>query len=308
MERFAGGLAEAGAGRSAEELARPELEQALAAALQAGLDAVPTLGLDAAVFATHLGRCLASYPPEVGLADALRDCQAADIYVACGAGNGIAAAIAIVAGKLLDGSVAATVRRIDDNVGFVSEVMQILREKLLVGAEGQRPKILSFGGRAPLSVWLAAAAQTTALSLQRAGNVQARLKTRVAAEAQVAALDPELRYLQAQYADRFEEAFHHALARLSDRGRMVLRLHSFLGMTLDQLAAVYSVNPATISRWFARAREDLLDETAKYMRDTFGVSPAELPSLARVLVSQLDLSLARLLGGSAPGGDAGPRR
>ena len=167
---------------------------------------------------------------------------------------------------------------------------------------------MSFGGRAPLSVWLAAAAQTTALSLQRANNVQARLKTRVAAEAQVAALDPELRYLQAQYADRFEEAFHHALARLSDRGRMVLRLHSFLGMTLDQLAAVYGVNPATISRWFARAREDLLDETAKYMRDTFGVSPAELPSLARVLVSQLDLSLARLLGGTGSGGDPEPRR
>src|SRR5262249_27694532 len=154
--------------------------------------------------------------------------------------------------------------------------------------------------------WLSAAAQKTALSLLRADGAQAQLKARLAAEAAVAALDPELRYLQARYADVFQEAFRHALGHLSERGRVVLRLHSFLGMTLEQVAAVYGVNDATISRWLARARDDLLVETGRYMREVHGIRNEEFPSLARVLAAELHMSMARLL--SEPAEAPGPRR
>jgi RNA polymerase sigma-70 factor (ECF subfamily) len=279
----------------------PAVEAAVAAALETGRAAWPALALDPETFVRHLGRCVATVPAGAGvdLAAAVAECRADDLYLACAAGTGVAAAVEIVSGQYLEG-VAGAVRKVHDGPGFVDDVLQILRHKLFVAADGATPKILTFSGRAPLGVWLAAVAQRTALSLRRTDGAQADLKARVAAEAALIAQEPELRYVQARYAGRFEEAFRHALGRLSERGRALLRLHVFMGMTLAQLANVYGVNDATISRWLARAREELLDETGKYMRDTFGVAADEFPSLARVLTSQLEVSIARLLGD--PGG------
>jgi RNA polymerase sigma-70 factor, ECF subfamily len=296
-EALALGLADAGreVAQMRADLASADLEPAIASTLAAGRRAWPSLPLAAEVFVRHLGRCLGAAPPEQGLHAALADCRAADLYVACAAGQGVEAAIEAISGAYLEG-VSAAVRRVQGKDVFVQEVLQILRQKLFVAEAGAAPKILSFSGRAPLGVWLAAVAQKTALSALRADGAQADLKTRLRAEAAVAAVDPELRYIQARYAEVFEEAFRHALEQLSERGRALLRLHAFMGMTLEHLAGVYGVNDATISRWLAKARDDLLDHTGKYMRETHGVRPEEFPSLARVLTSQLDVSMMRLLG------------
>jgi RNA polymerase sigma-70 factor (ECF subfamily) len=271
-----------------------ELEAAIAGALETARHAWPSLPLDPQLFVRHLGRNVASYGPDVPLRAALADCHVADLFLACAAGHGVVAAVEIVAGRALDG-VTGAVRKVRGTDSSVDDVMQIVRQKLFVRSEDSEPKILSYSARAPLGVWLAVVAQKAALSFQRAASTQAELKARFAAEADVAALEPELRYLKTRYAGQFEEAFKHALGRLSERGRALLRLHCFRGMTLHQLAGMYGVDDATISRWLAKARSELLDETGRYMREAHGISAQEFPSLARVLTSQLETSMARLL-------------
>jgi RNA polymerase sigma-70 factor (ECF subfamily) len=302
-ETFARGLAERDRPASDAELGSPELTAAVTRALTAGTLRWPSLALDPALFVRHLGRCLASWPAGTELASGLGECHAADVYLACAAGHGVREAVEVLAREHLP-AVIGTVRRILDAPELVDEVMQVLRHKLFVGGEATAPKILSFSGRAPLVVWLAAVAHRAAQSQRRADGAEAHLRARLAAQSALAAMDPELRYVQARYADRFEEAFRHALSRLSERGRALLRLHVLLGMTLERLAGIYGVDDATISRWLARAREDVLKETGRYMRETFGVSEREFPSLARILTSQMDISILRLLdeidGGGSP--------
>jgi RNA polymerase sigma-70 factor (ECF subfamily) len=287
-------MADAGQQPAIAEADLDALEAAIGDAVAAARAAWPSLPLDPHIFVRHLGRSLASYPGDVGVLAALGDCRVADLFLACAAGHGVAAAVEIVAGRALR-DVTGAVRKVSGDEGFVDDVMQILRQKLFVAAEGGEPKILSYLARAPLGVWLAAVAQRTALSLRRVDTAQAQLKARLAADATAAMLEPELRYLQVKYADVLQGAFRHALGLLNQRGRTLLRLHCFMGMTLQQLGSMYSVDDATISRWLAKARSELLEETGRHMREEHGVSAQEFPSLARVLRSQLDMSMARLL-------------
>jgi len=251
------------------------------------------LKIEADVFMRYLGLRLTSWPPDTNLVAALAACHATDLFLACAAGAGVTEAIEILLGTHLEGAMGA-VRKVHPDDEFLAEVNQLLRQKLFVSAEGERPKILSFSGRAPLSAWLAAVAQKAALSQRRAEGTYLDLKRRIVNEPDVA-LDPELRHLQLRYRNCLGDGLRQALAQLSERSRALLRLHVFLGMTLEQLATVYNVNDATISRWLAKARAELLEETGRYVRATTGVSDAEFSSLARVLVSQLDVSIARLL-------------
>jgi RNA polymerase sigma-70 factor (ECF subfamily) len=303
-ETFARGFADADRELGPDERDHPALEAALEAIVEGARAAWRQVRLDPETFVRHLGWCVGSLPERASARAALAECHATDLFLACAAGNGVDAAVAVVSGSMLEGA-AAAVRKIDGAAAHVQEVLQILRQRLCVAADGQRPKILSYLGRAPLAMWLAAAAQNAALSQLRADTAQAQLKARVAAEDAVGAIDPELRYLQAMHASAFEEAFKHALARLSTRSRFLLRLHCFMGMTLAELAGVYAVNDATISRWLAKARDELLDGTGRYMREVHGVRPEEFPSLARLLASQLHMSVARLLG--EPADDPGRR-
>jgi len=303
-ETFARGFADAGRELGPDEREHPALDAALDAIVEAARAAWGQVRLDAETFVRHLGWCVGSLPERANARAALAECHVTDVFLACAAGNGVDAAVAVVSGSMLEGAGAA-VRKIEGAAAHVQEVLQVLRQRLCVAADGQRPKILSYLGRAPLAMWLAAAAQNAALSQLRADTAQAQLKARVAAEDAVGAIDPELRYLQAMHASAFKEAFRHALARLSTRSRFLLRLHCFMGMTLAELAGVYAVNDATISRWLAKARDELLDRTGRYMREVHGVRPDEFPSLARLLASQLEMSVARLLG--EPADDPGRR-
>ena len=55
------------------------------------------------------------------------------------------------------------------------------------------------------------------------------------------------------------------------------------------------VHPTTVSRWLAVAREHVLAETRRRLRERLGISASEIESLMRILPSQLGLSLERLL-------------
>ena len=193
------------------------------------------------------------------------------------------------------GYIETTVRQIGAMGSSLHDIAQILRQRVCLAADDRPAKILSYGGRAPLEAWLAAVAQRTALSLYRTDGAQHRMQQRLAAEAAIASQNPELQIIKAQYENEFKEALRLALEDLSDRSRTLLRLHVFGGQTLDQLAVIYDVHDTTISRWLAKAQKEMLERTAHHMHHQYGVSVNEFPSLVRVMASQIDVSIARLL-------------
>lgn len=240
-------------------------------------------------FAQQLGSatCGESDPIE-----ALDRVHANDLYLACAAGLGIAGAadeVVALGAPAITGYVSA----IDSSPSFVDEVRAAVIEKLLAPAEGA-PRILQYQGRAPLAAWIGIAAQRMALSLLRADGAHARAADRAGREP-LLELDPELRYLKQRYRDSFESAIAGALAALSPRDRALVRLHTVGGLPLAKIGPMYGVDESTASRWLQRARLAILEGTQRALERTLGVSEDEFKSIARLVASQLDVSVARLL-------------
>jgi RNA polymerase sigma-70 factor (ECF subfamily) len=280
-----------------------ELVTVLNRAIEAGRGAFPTIAVDDDRFLALLGRCVrealgtdgsAAMPSDAALAEILSRLVCEDLYLACAAGHGDANAIELLVATLVKPSVAAICRN-RESPAFADEMIQVLRQKLLVAGENEEPKILTFSGRAPLAAWIAVVVQRTVSTLRRSEGTREHFEKRAAIEAEIVERDPELGYIKAHYSDVFASAFERALAGLSDRERSLLRLHNLHGVTLQQLATVYGVNDVTFSRWLKQARAALVEETGRHMREAAGVSASEFASLARALTSQVDVSLNRWL-------------
>ncbi|WP_223645493.1 hypothetical protein [Corallococcus sp. EGB] len=67
-------------------------------------------------------------------------------------------------------------------------------------------------------------------------------------------------------------------------------------LSLEAIAALYRVPMSTVSRWLSRTREQVAEATTRQLCERLGVSAASVDSIAARVLSQVDLSLARLLG------------
>jgi RNA polymerase sigma-70 factor (ECF subfamily) len=264
-----------------------ELERALIEAKRAW----PTLSVDRQGFIAHLWRH-AGDDPEV-----LAGLRVGDLYLAFACAAGEPAAVAAFDQQYVV-RVPEFVRRIDARVEFADEVAQQLRHKLLTATDGQPPKILEYAGRGALGAWLSIAAQRTALTLQRGESSRQRLLEKATEGGLGPGADPELDYLKARFAADFKVAFRTALQALSERERLVLRLHLVDGLQHHQIATLYGVNTSTVTRWLQRTRENLLATAQSTLCARASVSASEFQSLANLVQSQLDLSLATFLRGS----------
>jgi RNA polymerase sigma-70 factor (ECF subfamily) len=75
----------------------------------------------------------------------------------------------------------------------------------------------------------------------------------------------------------------------------VLRLHVVEGLNIDEIGALFKVHRSTVARWIAAARTQVLTDARKQLRAELGLSAGEFDSLAGVVRSQLDLSVAGIL-------------
>jgi RNA polymerase sigma-70 factor (ECF subfamily) len=255
-----------------------------------GRAAHPEVVLDEVAFAAHLGACGAPVESlETG-----GDLHAEDLYLCCAALRGDAAVVRqlrqanrpVLAGYL---------RHIDGAPAFVDEVEQRLWDAALVPKDGATVKLLSYAGKGPLAGWLGITAQRIALSLRRHEAAEERAADRLEAEVDHVAGDPELAFVKGQLRDQFRRAVSEALAALPDHERMIYRLHVVDGLTFERIGKMYGIAHSTVSRRMASARDQIIDEAKRLLRDEMGVAPAEYESLERLLVSQLDLSVSRLL-------------
>jgi RNA polymerase sigma-70 factor (ECF subfamily) len=112
----------------------------------------------------------------------------------------------------------------------------------------------------------------------------------------VAADNQELGYLRQTYQDVFKRSFHLVLARLEGRDRNLLALQLVDGLSLEQIGEFYHVHRSTVCRWVHGVRERIAVETRSALMEELDVGEEELESILALVLSQLDVSLARVLG------------
>jgi RNA polymerase sigma-70 factor (ECF subfamily) len=267
---------------------RPLLEIALGGLLTRARERYPRLTVDDVAYARHLGGRL-----EAGEAvlEALASLNADDLFLAFACATGDASAIAIFEEDCM--------RRAEGAVGrkgvsrdVIEEAKQNVRERMLV-ADGA-PKILDYNGRGDLKNWLRVAVVREAIYLSKKADKEGPLSYELFTFADPA-VDPEIGYFKARYRAEYKAAFEAAITQLEARERSLLRQQYVLGMTVDQIGTIYQVHRATAARWVQSAREELLSKARFELAKRTGLSRAELESIVRMIESQLNVSLNRLL-------------
>lgn len=274
--------------------ARPEVvlpvgaEERLAELLARARRALPDLVVDAGRFIAALARAAGE-----DVAAALAELHAEDFALALACADGSPGALERCDRQCAT-AIAAAVARIDPGDDFRDEVRQVLWHRVFVGGPNQPPRIGSYGGRGPLAAWVAVAAQRVAIDLRRSALRTAPVDPEVDDVLPVAT-HPEADYLRGRYRPEFEAAVRAALAGLPDRDRLLLRLTLVSGMSHEQVGAIYGVNQSTVSRWIARARAEVLAATERDVCARLNLPHSEFRSLAGLFLSDLDLSLSRVL-------------
>lgn len=270
---------------------QPELEACLKELLSAARAAWPDLALPEATFLRYLAERI---PETATLLDALRGLHVTDLYLSCACAQGLPAAHVALDSRFLP-KVDAAVARVEGSGDGAAEVRQRLRERLLTSEEGRPPHIADYQGTGPLAAWLRAAAVRTALNFRRSALRRTQAEEKALVEGAVTGGDLELDYLRHRHQEDFRAALAEALAALPTRERTVLRLHFVEGLSLERIGAMYQTHKSTVSRWLARAREDVLAEVRQKLAERLQLSAEELQSLLRAVRSQLDASLSKLL-------------
>jgi RNA polymerase sigma-70 factor, ECF subfamily len=262
-----------------------ELRQAAAQARAAW----PTLSLDEDAFARYLGGLVAGQPP-----DAWRQLRIGDLYLARACAEGDPRALALFEERIWPEVEAALAKsRLPSDKA--QDVMQNLRVALFVRSSGRPGKIAQYRGQSDLRWWLRAAALRDAFRLIKKARRELTLDDVALASVAVAAGDPALARLKESCRVELKHAFAAALVGLPRCDRLLLRQHHLDRLTVDDLASLYRVHRGTVSRRVAKARQALADAMLGELGRRMAVAQDELPSLLRLVRSEVDVSLDRLL-------------
>jgi RNA polymerase sigma-70 factor, ECF subfamily len=265
-------------------------EPAWQAALRQARASFPDIQIDDASFAIHAEACRErGGRPE----------HLPDLLLAWAAARGDAAALQRFDAHVQP-DVEAAARRFDRTEAFIDEVRQALLVRLLVAPEGGRTRIAEYAGRGPLRAWVGVAALRVALNLKRDAAPAAAAED-VLAELVAGEPDPELRHLKTLYRAEFREALEVALSALPERQRAILRLSFVDGLRLAQIARLYQVHESTASRWVSQAADAVATDARRRLVARLSLSPSSVDSVARMIQSNLDLSIARILGRTPTG-------
>jgi RNA polymerase sigma-70 factor (ECF subfamily) len=195
--------------------------------------------------------------------------------------------------RLLEVNVRLFVARIDGSPSFVGEVRDNLRERLL---DPEQPRLARYEGTGPLLGWLRVVAIRVALDIKRSQYVTpATIDSDIVECLADSAGDPEVMAIKTEYRAAFERALTAAVAQLTARQRAVLRLYLLGQMNIDEIGKIYGVHRATVARWISTAQTAVLDAARAYLCKHHRLTTTELHSLARMLRSELHISLDRLL-------------
>ncbi len=247
-----------------------------------GRAAWPSVRLDGDVFAAHLARLGAG------------DEHVEDLYLACACAGGDGAALALFEQRFL-ADVPRYIAHLDSSPAVADETRQVVREYLFVAAAGARPRIADYSGRGPLAGWLRVVVTRAVLQMKRKDKRHVASDDDVADRLAAAEPNVEVALLRQRYARELADALKAALASLSERDRALLKMSIIDGLGIDDLCRLHGVHRATVARWVARGKQQILDEAVHILRRRLELPTGEVESLCRAIQSQLDFSLGGLL-------------
>jgi RNA polymerase sigma-70 factor (ECF subfamily) len=177
------------------------------------------------------------------------------------------------------------------------ELRQQLRIRLLVGPS---PRLAEYRALGPLGGWVRVCALRLALDLKlgaeaHRGDSDALDALMGGAPGAEALIDAE------HYRGAFQAALQGALTTLTAREKTLLRLHFLDGMNIDSLGALFQVHRATVARWLVAIRTQLLDRVRQTLSIDLGATSSEAQSLVRLLRSEVQVSIVRILGDEPAG-------
>jgi RNA polymerase sigma-70 factor (ECF subfamily) len=174
---------------------------------------------------------------------------------------------------------------------FGRELASVLTVRLLVGKEGNPPRVGTFAGRSSLATWLKSAAVRAGLNLLEG---QRRDVDSIRDSHPGADLPLEAQLMRRRYAPAFTSALEGALRDLPRDERALLKLVFVEGLSLEEVGKMRAAHKSTISRQVTRIRAALLETVRGNLMQALKLNKSELSSLVRLLDSQLELSLERV--------------
>jgi len=266
----------------------PDLLEPARARARSALAALGDIGVEPEPFAQSLAERAASQedPPS-----ALERLFAEDLGLAFACGRGSRPAMERFE-RAYGGEIDRAFRRMNAGALQLSDVRQQVLEKLFVG---ERPKILDYSGQGPLRVWLRVAALRLLTNLVTRGPRETPLEDELLAAEPLATADPELEHMRRLYRAEFKQAFAAAVSALDVDDRVLLHQRFASRLSMEELAAAHDVHVNTVSRWLQRARAGLERGVRDDLQRRLRVSDDQLQSILRLVQSQLDVTLGRLL-------------
>jgi len=189
-----------------------------------------------------------------------------------------------------EGDIDVALQRLGLDEGTAGDVKSAVLEKLLAPPDA---KLRQYAGKGPLGAWVKAVATREAMSVERTAARRRELLD--AAGDALTPVDPELAFLKRHYRDAFREAFHRAAETLDDDDKLLLRYRFVDELTLPQLAAALGVHRATVARRLASVRTRLFESTRGHLTENLDVARDELTSILRLIQSNFEISVRRLL-------------
>ena len=140
-----------------------------------------------------------------------------------------------------------------------------------VARSGQRPRLASYNGQAPLQVWL----RTVALNQLIRLHALEKRRLEISIDEQIAQDTPTGRSplasdmaAEAPLLVLMRTALEAAFQKCSAEDFVILQLAHADGLRLDELARMFDCSSATISRRLAAAQEEIQVETLRHIRIT----------------------------------------
>ena len=268
----------------------PSLAQKFTDACAAIAQRYPSAALDE-TFASYIAERLLK---QAALATALPRLRIEDLFLTWRAQRGDAAAI-----NDFESAHAGLLAQLTSRFHRLpaDELRQRLRIRLFVADGAASPRIAEFSGFGFLENWLKVTATRTFIDISR--SEKRRLLEDELDDADLFGLatpgEPGMEPYRAQLRTAVKRAFSSAVAALAPRERNFLRNAHVDKLTLDQIAALYSVHRATVARTLAHARAQIIEGTRAAVVGELGIAADQLDSAVRLLDSRFELSLSRVL-------------
>ncbi|MDX2019642.1 MAG: sigma factor-like helix-turn-helix DNA-binding protein [Deltaproteobacteria bacterium] len=174
------------------------------------------------------------------------------------------------------------------------EAQQMLRVRLLVGHDGEPARLFGYRGTGPLAAWLRLTLTRLVLNLHNAAARETSLDDHLISVS-AGQGDPELSYLRDHYRDVVLQAMRESIEVLSSEERAILRMHFIDDLSAADIGSLFQVSGRTIQRRIADTRRQIVERVKEIIGRHVGLNGSQLETIMRLVQSDWNLSLHRLL-------------